>query len=530
MKKLFLLLITISCFGQEDAWVYFNAKPMSAYYLSNPLQMLTQRSLDRRTLQNIPLDFKDVPVHQAYIDQITTSTGITVMAKSKWLNALHIRGSITNINALSALPFVESVKFANKSLNPNGRLSQNKNKQKSIQKLLTNYDYGGANNQISIHNGQTLHQQNYTGTGKIIAVLDAGFPAVNTLATFNKIRTNNQILGGYNYVARSTNFYTANDHGTMVLSTIAGYTPSQLVGTAPDASFYLFVTEDAGSENPVEESLWVEAAEEADRLGADIINSSLGYFDYDNTAYSHTYQEMNGTTAFISRGADIAFTRGMIVVSSAGNSGASSDPNIAAPADAINVLTVGAIDANKNYVSFSSIGPSADNRIKPDVMAKGASATIATTSGAISTGSGTSFSSPILCGLVACLWQAFPNKKNSEIVQMIKQSSDKFANPNNQYGYGVPDFSLALSNGLKNESFTNNEISIYPNPTNADLVIQFEKNVPVTITFYNAIGQEIMTENAVSNQKISLNNLPSGLYIYSVLKDNQQHSGKLIKY
>lgn len=527
------LLQTIVTLGQEDAWIYFSDKPNSASFLLNPISELSQRSIDRRTAQKIAIDIKDAPVYQAYIDQVSATNGIVVLAKSKWLNALHIRGSIDDIRALATLYFVNDVQFADYALNANNKLLRPQIKNAAAKNLNTNIDfnYGSSNNQISMLSGQLLHQQNFTGLGKIIAVLDAGFPSVNSSQPFARLRDNNKILGGYNYVSRSSDFYTANSHGTLVLSTMGGYAENQLVGTAPDASYYLFVTEDAATENPIEESLWVEAAEEADRLGADIINTSLGYFDYDNPNYSHTYSRMNGVTTFISRGANVAFTRGMVVVVSAGNSGNSSNPNIAAPADAINVLTVGAVDANRTYASFSSRGPSFDARIKPDVMAKGQSATVATVSGRIGTSSGTSFSGPIIAGMVACLWQALPNKTAAEIMQIIKQSSDNFATPNANYGYGIPNFSTAIINNIPNVDPTENQLKIFPNPTSS--LINFaltdsQKNSVLTI--YNFMGQLMLKKDfSLAKNEINLNNFPSGTYLYNLENNNQRASGKIIK-
>ncbi len=311
MKKIILFLFILSSwsgFSQEDAWVYFANKPNSATYLANPLTMLTQRSLDRRTAQNIPLAASDVPIHQPYIDQVTAAPGITVMAKSKWLNCLHVRGTQIDITALQSLPFVSQIKFANALLNLKTKnvVRQIKavNKQLSVQ---VNYNYGNSLNQVQMMKVDWLHQQGKIGTGKVIAILDAGFPGVDTAQPFQNLVTNNHILGGYDYVNKNTNFYTGNDHGTMVLSTIGGFTDGQLVGSAPDAKFYLYITEDVASENPVEESNWVEAAEEADRVGVDIITTSLGYFAFDDTAYGHTYSDMTGDSAFASRGANIWF-------------------------------------------------------------------------------------------------------------------------------------------------------------------------------------------------------------------------------
>lgn len=536
MKKIYtflFLLITSAGFSQQDAWVYFNAKPNSQFYLDTPLEMLTQRALDRRTNQSIALDFKDVPVEESYIDQVKLAAGITVMAKSKWMNAIHVRGSQVNINSLVLLSFVSKVDFADKSLNQTAKIAKlskikkvNKTKKTKIE-----YAYGSSSNQIQMLNGQQLHQQNYTGSGKIIAVLDGGFPGVNTAQPFQRLRANNQILGGYNFVLRNPDFYTGVSHGTSVLSSIGGYKENSLVGTAPDASYYLFITEDDTSENPVEESLWVEAAERADSLGVDIINTSLGYFDYDNDAYSHTYSEINGTNAFISRGAEIAFSRGMIIVTSAGNSGGTSDPHIATPADAVSVIAVGAVNSSEVLTSFSSVGPSFDGRIKPDVMAQGQAAIVSDAAGNIVTANGTSFSSPIMAGMIACLWQAFPQKTNREIRELVLKSSDKFSTPNNQYGFGIPDFALAISNQLDLESFSKDDFIIYPNPASDTVSVSLPAKFDMgTVFIYSILGQKLLEQKITPEASIiSLKSLHEGVYLYKMESDGFSKTGKIIK-
>lgn len=539
MKKntlLFLMFLSFIASAQEDAWVYFIDKPDATYYLANPLEMLSQRALDRRTAQNIALDDKDVPISVSYINQVTASPGITVKAKSKWLNALHIRGTITNIQNLRNLSFVDRVDFANKTLNTSDRAfrveeSQNLKNIKNDFDTQVNYSYGTSANQIQMLNGHLLHQQNYTGNGKIIAVLDAGFPGVNTITPFVRLRINNKILGGYNFVGRSSNFYTAGSHGTMVLSTMGGYFENQLVGTAPDASYYLFITEDGADENPVEESYWVEAAEMADSLGVDIINTSLGYFTYSNANYSHKYSDMNGTTAFISRGAAIAYSRGMICVVSAGNSGGSINPYISAPADAVNVLTVGAVNSTRNYASFSSIGPSFDGRIKPDVAAQGQASVISSTTGSIGTADGTSFSGPIIAGMVASLWQALPNKTNAQIMQLIKESAHLYATPTAQLGYGIPNFSQALANGLGISEATLANFKLYPNPSSSVVNLEFQQgSEKAEIMLFNNLGQKIYNKNLErSNNTFSIENLTSGIYFYKIISGTTSQTGKLIK-
>lgn len=533
MKKtilLFLLIFNLG-FSQEDAWVYFSDKPNAATYLANPLTMLTQRALDRRTAQGIALDNLDVPIAQTYIDQITASTGITVKAKSKWLNALHVRGTQADIQALTSLPFVSSIEFANQTLNTRMTATNTNNSINKNMNVEVTFNYGTSANQIQMLNGHLLHQQDYTGVGKIIAVLDSGFQNVNVAAPFQRLFTNNLILGGYNYVNQSTNVYALHNHGTMVLSCMGGFVDGQLVGTAPDAQYYLFVTEDVASENPVEESYWVEAAEEADRLGVDVITSSLGYFGYDNPNYSHTYSQMTGNQAFASRGANIAFTRGIVVIASAGNSGATADPYVGVPGEATNVLAIGAVKADETYATFSSIGPSFDGRVKPDIMAQGQAAVVSNTSGAIVTANGTSFSGPIMAGMITSFWSAVPNLTAAEVVQFVKQSADRYTVPTNQFGYGIPDFQLALTNALNTQTFDNEVFSIYPNPIKNVITITIpDESVNATLYLYNNLGQrvnEILL--TTSNQTINVENLASGIYFFELSAKNKLIQGKLVK-
>jgi serine protease AprX len=532
MKKMMLFLLlffTVSlCFSQEDAWVYFKDKPDTDYYLSHPTEMLSQKALDRRTKQNIALDNKDVPLHEAYVEAITASQGITVMARSKWLNALHIRGTAEDIDLIKSLEFVERIDYADKSLNSGSRTSMQQ-QPVSVSKELethTDFNYGASANQIQMLNGHLLHQSNYTGEGMTIAILDAGFPGVDSTQPFQRLRDHNLIKGGYDFVARSDNFYAGGSHGTLVLSTMGGYVEGQLAGTAPDAFYYLFRTENATSENPVEESYWVEAAEVADSLGVDVINTSLGYFIYDDVRYSHTYEEMDGQTAFITRGANVAVSRGIFCVVSAGNSGTTVNPHISAPADAFDILTIGAVDANENNVSFSSIGPSFDNRVKPDVVARGYQCTVATPAGEIGAASGTSFSSPITAGLVACLWQALPDKTNAELRQLIKESADRYTAPTNQYGYGVPDFNLAMQSGM---GLTNGNFILYPNPTDGVVHLIFPKNLQnTTVTIFNELGQRVSQQYVtLANPSFTISQLATGIYSYSM--DGTLQKGRIIK-
>ncbi len=534
--KIIILFVFISSSAMaqvEDAWVYFNDKPSQATFIASPLTMLTQRALDRRTRYSIAIDVKDVPVEASYITQVSSATGITVKAKSKWLNALHVRGTQANITSLVGLSFVNYVEFANKTIGIASKPETSKIAKNGKDKLAfaTNFNYGQAANQIQMLKGEVLHQNNFTGTGMHVAIMDAGFPGVNTLAAFSRIRNNNQILGGYDYVNRNANFYTGNSHGLSVLSTIAGYVENQFVGTAPDANFYLFITEDNANENPLEESLWVEAAEEADRLGVDVINTSLGYsVFFDNVNYNYTYAQMDGKTAFITRGAEIAFSRGMILVNSAGNEGTDPWHYMNAPADAPSVLSIGAVNATGVIANFSSYGPTADNRVKPDVCAQGQSVYVINSLGNIATSNGTSFSGPVMAGMVTCLWQAFPSKTNAEITECIRKSGHLFAAPTNQEGYGIPNFKSVYET-LLNEELEKESLSVYPNPTSEFLKFDFVNGVnELDVAIIDLVGKQLLQTKILKNEPtLSISHLVNGLYFVQIKNGQQTKVVKIIK-
>lgn len=535
MKKYLLLLVflCIPCihYAQiEDAWVYLTDKQDVAQSLSNPISILTQKAIDRKNNHGVVIDERDVPVNENYINQLKSQTGITVLAKSKWFNAVHIRGNESDISALIILNFVDSIDFANKNLST---LKSNQQKTESkLESVATTFIYGSAFNQIEMIKGNELHLANYTGTGITIAVLDSGFPNVNNMSSFQRLITAGNILGVYDFVNRDNDVYTntTSSHGTWVLSSMAGYIENQYVGTAPDASYYLFITENAPSENPVEESYWVEAAERADSLGVDIINTSLGYSDYDNPNYSHSASDLDGNTTFITKGANIAFEKGMLLVTSAGNSGLS---GVSAPADAAGVFTVGAVNSSGTYASFSSIGSTMQPTQKPDVVAQGAASVLIRQDDVIITANGTSFSSPILAGAIACLWQALPDKTNAEIMQIVRESASQFSSPDYFLGYGIPNLQTALSNALSNQDvlYDELEVKIFPNPANNVLNIStpFDEDV-LTIRMFNILGQETLTKNLSGGRnQVDISNLNEGLYILAVSSKSFKKTFKMVK-
>ena len=536
MKKLLLLgimLFQYISFAQEHAWVYLTDKENVSASIANPISILTQNAIDRKASHNIPIDERDVPVNENYITQLKGQTGITVMAKSKWFNAVYVIGLETDdINTLLDIDFVESIDFADKSLNSESRVAQNNDKFE-IEESLVDFDYGSALNQVEMIGVDHLHVSDYTGEGIIVAVLDAGFPNVDTMGAFQRLRDNSNLLGGYDFVDRTENVFEFedNEHGTRVLSNMAGFIQDEFVGTAPDASYYLFRTEDSVNEMPVEESYWVEAAERADSLGVHIINSSLGYRLFDNANYNYTPSDMDGNTAFITKGANIANEKGILVVNSAGNSGGNEWLIVGAPADASGVFSIGAVDFEGNYASFSSQGNASQPTQKPDVVARGASAAVVNSNNEIVNSNGTSFSSPILAGGIALLLQALPEANNEEIKQYVRMSASQFNMPDFLLGFGIPNLELALEIGLSlsEEEFVS--FKVFPNPVINSLNIQIPTSTePTNLKIYNVLGKLILEKDITrSETKLDLSSMASGIYMMSFESNKGSKTFKLIK-
>ncbi len=451
---LLLSTLTFTQVAPDKYWVKFTDKNNSPYSIDNPLQFLSQRAIDRRLKQNIPVVENDIPVNQSYIDSVKAA-GATVLTVSKWFNSVTVYAADQSIiDIINSYSFVLSTQKIGQGISSTETKPFFENESfdtivkpnTGIKSLLSNvYDYGQALNQIQMLNGDSLHNLGYDGDGIVIAVLDAGFLNVNSLSAFDSLWNNGQILGWRDFVSpQNPNIFNSHYHGCMVLSTMGANLPGQMVGTSPKASFWLLRTEDAATEYLIEELNWVSGAEFADSLGADVINSSLGYTEFDDPSQNHTYADMDGNTTTITIGADIAASKGILVCNSAGNSGGSAWQYIGAPADGDSVFSIGAVTASGSYASFSSTGPTSDGRLKPNVVAQGSGSTIISPwSGNVSSGSGTSFSSPITAGMVACLRQANPAKSNIEIMTAVEQSSSLYTNPTQQMGYGIPDYVLA---------------------------------------------------------------------------------------
>ena len=310
--------------------------------------------------------------------------------------------------------------------------------------------YGSNPLQVAHLGVDSLHTIGLQGQGVTIAVIDGGFKRANRIAGLRGVK----IVGTKNFVDTGDIYATSGDHGTMVLSCLAAFQPFGLIGTAPGAEFYLILSEDGASEYPVEEDAWCAAIEYADSVGVDLVNSSLGYTKFDTKTMNHTYQDLNGRTAPCSRAASLAASRGIVVVNSAGNSGDDTWKLIGTPADARDILAVGAVDETGLNTFFSSIGPSIDGRIKPDVMALGYEVRVYDGEGALTQADGTSFASPLLCGGVACLMQAFPTMNPTDLIHLVKTSGNNTLHPDNVFGYGVPNLWKAYIEASKNPTYS----------------------------------------------------------------------------
>lgn len=425
--------------------IYFTDKNDTPYSITKPEAFLSQKSIDRRERYNIEITSQDFPVNPNYVQQIS-DLGFEIVNVSKWLNCAIVYTENESLLAeLENLPFVkkDSKKRKRRKLQHEQQAPMEIKVEKNKEKFKDVYKYGKGKNQIKMLNGHDLHNRGYSGEGMTIAVVDAGFYHVNVLPAFDSLWANKQILGWYDFVDGDTDVWEEDSHGMMVLSIIGANMPGEFVGTAPKADFWLLRSENTNSEYVIEEYNWVCAAEFADSVGVDIIHSSLGYFHFDDDQ-DYTYKDMDGNTAISTIGSDIAASKGMLINTSAGNSGWSKNKHISVPADADSCLAIGACWRGKVYVGFSSKGPTYDNRIKPNVSAKGAFTTIQTTDGGLGKSFGTSLSGPVVAGLVACLWQAYPELNNMEIIDAVQKTANKYSKPDEKVGYGIPDFREAF--------------------------------------------------------------------------------------
>ena len=417
----------------------------TTYSIDKPEEFLSERAIERRNCQQLPVDETDLPVSQVYIDELK-ATGAKLVTSSKWNNTVVLEVSDTLLmEDVSKKSFVTGVKKVWVSLDsiPPRNMKRKKEVKNKVEK--TGCHYGNALRQIEIHGGDSLHTAGFAGKGMHVAVIDAGFYNADEIKFFRKM----DLLGTRDFVNPNSDIYAENAHGLMVLSCMAANLPKVFVGTAPEASYWLLRSEDNDSEQPIEEDYWAAAIEFADSVGVDVVNTSLGYYEFDEGFPAYRYRDLDGHYSLMSHSASLAADKGIVVVCSAGNSGDDPWKKVTPPGDSENVLTVGAINKDLVNARFSSIGNSADGRIKPDVMAVGVNSVVTGTDGSVSKGNGTSFASPIMCGIVTCFWQACPWLTAKEVIEAVRLVGDRVDYPDNIYGYGVPNLWKAYQKELE---------------------------------------------------------------------------------
>ncbi|MBQ8530313.1 MAG: S8 family serine peptidase [Parabacteroides sp.] len=427
--------------------VYLKDKGNAGYRVENPEVYLSKRAIERRIKQAIEVTQEDFPISPAYINQLS-KTGAKPIVQSRWFATVVMESTDSLVaKQLEQLDIVDSVKYVWKGKRENLERVEETGKLYPEKEPLPD-KYGHAQKQIKMLNGMKLHKAGFQGEGMQVAVIDAGFKHVDRIAAFDSLH----LLGTYNFVTPGESVFLDDDHGTKVLSCLAANLPGIMVGTAPNASFLLLKSEDGASEYPIEEDYWTAAVEYADSVGVDVVTSSLGYFSFDDESLSYGYEALTGKHALISQAANRASEKGILVFCSAGNEGGNEWRKITVPADAIGAFTVGSITQEKKRSNFSSMGFTADRRVKPDAVALGTSSCVIGSRGDVRFASGTSFSTPILAGLGICLWQSLPGLTNREVMDLLRRSSHLYKRPNVELGYGIPNVYKAYKKGKKYES------------------------------------------------------------------------------
>lgn len=497
----FLFLINASAQG-EHYIVYLSDKGTSYRLLNQPELFLSKRAILRKEVYGIPIDESDLPVCNNYIKivaDVLKGRG-QILQKSKWLNVLFVETTSDAVRAIQQLPFVKKII----PYTPRN----------SILAHIQEVNHGLSRSQIEMLHGEYLHNQGFLGQGMLIAVFDGGFFNANSISVFDSLWQQGRVKYTYNFNNNSTDIFFPGSHGTSVLGVLASWVPGQMVGTAPKADYILLQTEYEPTETRQEEYNWLAGAELSDSMGVDIINSSLGYNTFDNPLDNYTLAQLDGQTAIVTQAALYAARKGILVVNSAGNEGNKSWGKILFPADADSILAVGGVNSAGQRVNFSSVGPTADGRIKPDVAAQAFQVITINSSGNATTANGTSFSAPLVSGLAACLWQAFPNKNFFEIRNAILQSGHQASNPDTLLGFGIPNFQLAASLLLSSPEFQNfeNKVVIYPVPSQDVIFIKSESQVS-QVSIFDGNGKRIMKSEVYDPIRgIDISQLPAGLY------------------
>ncbi|SMD44683.1 Por secretion system C-terminal sorting domain-containing protein [Aquiflexum balticum DSM 16537] len=530
----FLVGLSFSVFGQNRYAVHFKFKPQESYSLSNPSDFLTQKSIERRERQQIAMDSLDLPVSQKYLEQLESSVNM-IFYSSHWLNAAIVSANPENIASISELPFVREVNLIapgdfsqrKSDLNPKGKAGLSSKSTGKSNKTESSFDF--QNQLLGI---QEMHEAGFKGKGVTIAVFDAGFPGVDKIGAFSHLFDNNQLIGTKDFVhVGNNNVFSKHQHGTNVLSLIASNQEDLLIAGAPESDYILCITEDVPTEYRIEEYNWVKAAEYADSLGVDIINSSVGYWDFDDPSMNYTIEDLDGETAVVTKGATIAGNKGILIVTSAGNYGSRGTSSLTVPADANGILAIGSVNDNFSRSIFSSQGPTADGRVKPEVSAFGDRVWLLNSNGTLIRSSGTSFSSPQIAALAAGIWQGRPEWTKDELLENILRSASQTENPDNLLGFGIPDFKRAYFGEILSTTIIDleNNWKIYPNPVyGSELFLNFGNQLVSELSIIDMHGNLVKKET-ISRQSIqkpfevSLPMISSGIYMV------QMQSGKDVK-
>lgn len=518
--------------AQDRYMVFFTDKAGTTFSTSSPQQFLSARAITRRQRQQIAITENDLPVNQAYVDALET-LGAETYFHTKWMNGVLIQADPTLIASIEALSFVDHTEY----VGPDTPLSADGSDSDGVA-TANGAEAGPGDFQNDMIGIDVMHQAGFEGQGMLIAVFDEGFNNLSTISAFDHLFQENRILYTHDFTINRSNVENEVTHGRRVLSVLAARS-EELTGTAPEASYILSITEASG-EYRIEEYNWLFAAEKADSAGVDIINTSLGYNLFQDPDMNYSLSQMDGRTAVITRATNIAASKGIALVTSAGNTGQSQLwPIITAPGDSPHNLAVGSVNAALEKARISSIGPSADNRVKPDVAALGVSTAVTGTDGSIAFSDGTSFASPLIAGLMAGVWQAYPELRAGELLNLIRLSGSQYNNPDNQIGFGIPNFvtiaQIAGEIGLP----VVEDLTIYPNPVSDSFVnLAFDTsffNRDVKVELVRANGQVINRYSFMPTERdnriqIGLGDNPPGLYLLKVIGQRGSFAKKLIKF
>lgn len=535
-------------------WVFFTDKGTNTQnYFQKPSTVVSEKSLKRRAKvlnEDKLISETDLPVNQNYIDQVL-SLGFKLKQKTKWFNG--ISGFVTKdkLAQISVLPFVKQLdivyrfrknNFENEVQIDNPEESGNNNLSKS--QGTHSFNYGQSFTQLNQITVPQVHDLGYTGTGVTICLMDAGFDRLT-----HQVFSSMNIIATWDFVNGDPNVQNHGDlgngsHGTATLSLIGGFYETKLIGPAFGADFILAKTENTESETPIEEDNWLAALEWADSIGVDITSTSLGYIDFDPPYPSYTWEHMDGNTCRITNSADYGASLGIFVVNSAGNEGSHPSHNtLGAPADGDSVIAVGAVNSTGSRSSFSSVGPTVDGRIKPDLMAMGSNNYIACNSNntCYSNGGGTSYSCPLVAGASALLLQADQSLTPMQLAALLKNTASQSNNPDRFYGWGIINTYAALQSLLTNAENKNHTpdnfylLQNYPNPFNPSTKVRFV--VPelsdVKLYLHDILGNEIaiLFDDKVSPgiKEIELNGsaLSSGVYFVRMVANNYNKTIKI---